>query len=205
MKYNDIYDPNFLKQFAWMKDSVGGMELPNDSFAIDVEDILKRCGLHTEPSVEPHVQGGIDGHVVYINPLNKLNEIRFREAHGLGHYLFGHIGPAGQYRDDNEKEANAFAANLLAPKKLIMMFLRIYVRENGITSLKNDAAPLIYAASRAMEVPEHVMRDRMKETGIITVKSAGRQTKNNDSGAIAPDEKTEEKISEDTPLQATPV
>lgn len=53
--------------------------------------------------------------VVAYNPDRPHGRIRFSLVHELGHHLLGHTGAS----DRNEKEANAFASHILAPRMAI--------------------------------------------------------------------------------------
>ena len=168
MKYKEIYSDDFLRQFGNIENAVENMELDNNSYSIDVDSILGYCHLNTVLSDKLHAQGGIDGHVVYISPDMDDNEKRFREAHGIGHYVLGHIGDAGIYREETERAADEFAMQLLTPEYIVKLFVMKYVKENGISSISHDVSPMISSAAKAEGVPEIIIRRRMKELGIIT-------------------------------------
>src|SRR4051794_24151087 len=64
------------------------------------------------------------GSIVWVNAAQSVERQRFTVAHELGHVCCGHEGTAidtdatlfGQGRDSHEVQANAFAAELLAPR-----------------------------------------------------------------------------------------
>lgn len=53
--------------------------------------------------------------IVAYNPVRPHGRIRFSLMHELGHHVLGHTGAS----DQNEKEANAFASHILAPRMAI--------------------------------------------------------------------------------------
>ena len=101
------------------------------SFPIDCEDLLKHYGyrlfsykeLRDRNSElyslslgysEDAFRAGASKIVAY-NPDRPHGRIRFSLMHELGHHVLGHNGVS----DQNEKEANAFASHILAPRMAI--------------------------------------------------------------------------------------
>ena len=101
------------------------------SFPIDCEDLLKHYGYRLfsykelrdrSPELyslslgysEDAFRAGASKIVAY-NPDRPHGRIRFSLMHELGHHVLGHTGVS----DQNEKEANAFASHILAPRMAI--------------------------------------------------------------------------------------
>ena len=101
------------------------------SFPIDCEDLLKYYGYRLfsykelrdrSPELyslslgysEDAFRAGASKIVAY-NPDRPHGRIRFSLMHELGHHVLGHNGAS----DLNEKEANAFASHILAPRMAI--------------------------------------------------------------------------------------
>ena len=101
------------------------------SFPIDCEDLLKHYGYRLfsykelrdrNPELyslslgysEDAFRAGASKIVAY-NPERPHGRIRFSLMHELGHHVLGHNGAS----DQNEKEANAFASHILAPRMAI--------------------------------------------------------------------------------------
>lgn len=101
------------------------------SFPIDCEDLLKHYGYRLfsykelrdrNPELyslslgysEDAFRAGASKIVAY-NPDRPHGRIRFSLMHELGHHVLGHNGVS----DQNEKEANAFASHILAPRMAI--------------------------------------------------------------------------------------
>lgn len=97
--------------------------------------------------------------ICYINQFDVPHRQRFTLAHELGHYQLGHGEQTDMYRDPNayqsplEREANAFAAELIMPKVAIDYF----IQEKKMTSLS--------ALAEKFGVSEIAMRYRLKNTG----------------------------------------
>ena len=101
------------------------------SFSIDCGDLLKHYGYRLfsykelrdrNPELyslslgysEDAFRAGASKIVAY-NPDRPHGRIRFSLMHELGHHVLGHTGVS----DQNEKEANAFASHILAPRMAI--------------------------------------------------------------------------------------
>src|SRR5437660_7882459 len=91
--------------------------------------VEERAGLPVIVGALPqHVAGAVwrngVGSIVWVNGKQSVERQRFTIAHELGHVCCGHEGTAidtdatlsGATRDSHEVQANAFAAELLAPR-----------------------------------------------------------------------------------------
>ena len=91
--------------------------------AVDVEDIARKMGIHVHSVPDPGWSGAVvaknNDAVIWLDLKDSLQRRRFTIAHEIGHLMLHPLGVA--YRDmafdgtPEEKQANAFAANLLMP------------------------------------------------------------------------------------------
>lgn len=109
---------------------------------VNVFDIADEAGLSIEyrkmPQGNTDVSGFFDSktRTIYVNVDNSIARRTYTVAHELGHYFLGHQPDEyGLYRRNNsysgtkeekEKEADCFAANLLMPENMIRKELREY-------------------------------------------------------------------------------
>ena len=101
---------------------------------VDIELVAKTLGFHIMPHAFPnklkgmvHIEDGLK--VIGVNNTYSTVAQRFTVAHELGHYLCGHEHFENTFVDDErryyepyfhtEKEADAFASELLMPKHMI--------------------------------------------------------------------------------------
>ena len=123
-----------------------------DSPPIPVQAVAAELGLHIEHvALSDDVSGVLvvndDGGVIGVNKDHALVRRRFTIAHEIGHFvlhrkdeqLFIDKGYRVLFRDENsslgtdvrEREANAFAAELLMPRALLMRLARSYQLDLG--------------------------------------------------------------------------
>lgn len=92
---------------------------------------------------------------------------RFTIAHEIGHFALGHLNSAGKmFRDTpenfsngaapEERQANAFAAQLLMPEKVV----KFAVNERGFNTLKSLA--------NVFDVSEVAMKYRLVNLGLLS-------------------------------------
>ena len=119
--------------------------------------------------------------VVVINSRHSKARKRFTIAHEVGHYVlhksveketypvfvdkvkvyFRNNNDEGEYYDHGkEMEANAFAAEILMPKRL----LKEYIEENDLDISKKSG---IKTLATEFEVSQQAMEYRLKNTGLI--------------------------------------
>jgi len=109
---------------------------------VNVFDIADEAGLSIEyrkmPQGNTDVSGFFDSktRTIYVNVDNSIARRTYTVAHELGHYFLGHQPDEyGLYRRNNsysgtkeekEKEADCFAANLLMPEGMVRKELKEY-------------------------------------------------------------------------------
>jgi Zn-dependent peptidase ImmA (M78 family) len=124
---------------------------------IPVYDIMQELGLKLGfEKMDDNISGWIertgDGYSVAVNSNHPVVRQRFTAAHELGHYIYHRdllgngVGDTRAYRAEgtnlpnssvlpiHERQANSFAANLLMPRKAIIL-----LREQGITGAEEMA------------------------------------------------------------------
>jgi Zn-dependent peptidase ImmA (M78 family) len=105
---------------------------------VNVFDITKKEGLKLNFVEMPEKLRGVAGFLdieekqIYLNKNDSPTRIRFTTAHELGHYILQHekgdldVLMRNSKYDGNpiEQEANYFAANLLAPKDMLVNMMK---------------------------------------------------------------------------------
>jgi Zn-dependent peptidase ImmA (M78 family) len=138
---------------------------------VDVVAIAKSMGISVEPSLAMDESGVIEntvmGTLIQYSASESPVRQRFTIAHEIGHYALGHLNAAGKkYRDTpenfssgaapEERQANAFAAKLLMPEKVV----KFAVNEKGFNTLKSLA--------KLFNVSEVAMKYRLVNLGLLS-------------------------------------
>jgi predicted transcriptional regulator len=155
-----------------LKDSLSVIKKYWDSAPVDVFAIARDLGVEVNRvPLAPNISGLIrrkdhDGFAIDVNNTHSLVRQRFTVAHELGHYIYHRdllgegVGDTLAYRaegtalensrikQEHERQANTFAANLLMPKALIEK-----LEKQGIRELPDLA--------RALQVSEDALRIRL--------------------------------------------
>jgi len=146
---------------------------------IPIENCAKYLDIKLEPlELDENVAGFLllkDDKVVHIgyNKSNPKNRIRFTIAHEIGHYLLHakdstlFVDKEVLYRDVNsstgellrEREANAFAASLLMPQKLITQEVDKHKKE--------PTDKLISQLAKKFKVSQQAITIRLSNLGVI--------------------------------------
>jgi Zn-dependent peptidase ImmA (M78 family) len=169
--------PNRAEQAAAdLLDSLG-----IDIVPVPVAKIAKELGVILQ--YEP-LEGGMSGvlfrgeadrPVMGINELHADVRQRFTIAHELGHlqlhkdalYVDGLVrrdAESSLALNSQEIEANAFAAELLMPRKLVLQEITKRVPEGGVA----EAAKLVRQMAKSFEVSEQAMEFRLVNLGLAT-------------------------------------
>lgn len=134
---------------------------------VPIFEIAEAEGLSVKVITMPDRLKGVSGFLdptertIYVNAEDAPTRQRFTVAHELGHYLLEHDPakygvllrfPEFNGEDEEEKEANCFAANLLVPKESLKEVLKKY-------SLTNEDEPVL---AQLFGVSKAVIRFRMK-------------------------------------------
>lgn len=195
--YGQIYDEEFLKKFGEYRDDVEKEKLEKE-FEVDVEKIAKLCKIevifdeldvsgscmnfHSAANDESsEYSTNKEKREIRVNKYEPLVRQRFTIAHEIGHILLSHEGIS--YRDTsymiykdliermNEVSANAFAAELLMPERLLRKALEKTMFElNYDTTQKfsdNDIDYLAENTAKKMMVSVESLKYRLKNLNIF--------------------------------------
>ncbi len=112
----------------------------------DDNDVLKNTAGFFDP----------DSKTIFVNKDDPPNRITFTVAHELGHFILQHEAAKygvlprwqipGQEKEEVEKEADAFAANLLVPRKM----LKKVMQEYGLSSKNVSILANMFGVSDAV-------------------------------------------------------
>lgn len=195
--YGDIYDKEFLEKFGKYRDDVAKIKLEKD-FEVDVRKIADLCEIEVIEE-ELDVSGfcelnhsaskdesseystNEETRVIRINMYEPLVRQRFTIAHEIGHILLRHEGIS--YRDTSytiykdliermsEVSANAFAAELLMPERLLRKALEKTMFElNYDTTQKFSDSDIDYLAentAKKMMVSVESLKYRLKNLNLF--------------------------------------
>ena len=185
MKYDKIYEEEFLEKFKDKKEKIKNIELKDEEYSIDLEKISKNLGLKVEKTILFSESGllDLDKKTIYINKFEKNERQRFTLAHEIGHYVLEHASKnklprkkKENYNDNEilkEREANQFAANLLMPRKILIMIMKKYLDENGVNKEGNlklnnlEFKKLLEYISEKMKVSVSAIKYRLDNLNII--------------------------------------
>lgn len=195
--YGQIYDEEFLKKFGEYRDDVEKEKLEKE-FEVDVEKIAKLCKIevifdeldvsgscmnfHSAANDESsEYSTNKEKREIRVNKYEPLVRQRFTIAHEIGYILLSHEGIS--YRDTsymiykdliermNEVSANAFAAELLMPERLLRKALEKTMFElNYDTTQKfsdNDIDYLAENTAKKMMVSVESLKYRLKNLNIF--------------------------------------
>lgn len=195
--YGQIYDEEFLKKFGEYRDDLEKEKLEKE-FEVDVEKIAKLCKIevifdeldvsgscmnfHSAANDESsEYSTNKEKREIRVNKYEPLVRQRFTIAHEIGHILLSHEGIS--YRDTsytiykdliermNEVSANAFAAELLMPERLLRKALEKTMFElNYDTTQKfsdNDIDYLAENTAKKMMVSVESLKYRLKNLNIF--------------------------------------
>jgi Zn-dependent peptidase ImmA (M78 family) len=138
---------------------------------VNVTAIARSMGITVESDSLMDESGVIEntenGAVIRYSATEAIVRQRFTVAHEIGHYALGHLNVAGKkYRDTpanfssgaapEERQANAFAAKLLMPEKVV----KFAVNEKGFNTLKGLA--------KLFNVSEVAMKYRLVNMGLLS-------------------------------------
>jgi Zn-dependent peptidase ImmA (M78 family) len=108
-----------------------------------------------------------DGPLIMVKGTEVSERKRFTVAHEIGHFALGHLTPgkpkfrdftgnfSSQVSNSEERSANAFAAEMLMPERMI----KFIVSEDGITSIEDLA--------RMFGVSQVAMKYRLSNIGLV--------------------------------------
>lgn len=145
---------------------------------VNLDKIIEVLGLYKEARDFSDIEkienkGKISGLVllmgddvkIFFNSNDSLEQKRFTAAHEIGHCCLHGDSLKDDYieflhkdgfEDKHEKEASIFAINLLIPKKTLRIVYNQLIE------------PTVISLAEIFQVPENIMRYRLKEENLIT-------------------------------------
>ncbi|MCR8969596.1 ImmA/IrrE family metallo-endopeptidase [Facklamia sp. 7083-14-GEN3] len=184
MKYEELYDSSFLSNFdeVYLNEIKNlTLEIEDEDYQIDLIKISDILGINIEYKIFSH-SGMYDPseNIIYLNELEPEFRQRFTLAHELGHAVLGHNI---SYRTElpeyisiiekmNETNANKFAAELLLPKRLVVLALYhayeiLEYNENEEVS-ENQVNEIVYVTARLLNVSEQSLRFRFNNLSLFS-------------------------------------
>ena len=185
MKYRDLYSKDFLRQFKDYELAVGDIELEDDKFSIDVLKIVEVCDIPVEYDIVIHSGWSYfdrnSERKIVVNFSEPEYRQRFTLAHELGHIILEHSGmkfrtaDPSKYADEitrvQERLANKFAAELLMPKKLVILAVRKsatklgYILDDKFTPWQVDE--IIKATAYEMNISFQTLKIRLEQLQVF--------------------------------------
>ncbi|MGL5899650.1 MAG: ImmA/IrrE family metallo-endopeptidase [Lactobacillaceae bacterium] len=186
MKYEELYDTEFLDKFGEYKSAVSNLDLGNKQ-QIDVQAIAEACGITVKFDTVEHSGWSINSDEdenqkeIIINKLEPEYRQRFTLGHEVGHIVLGHKGKSyrtndmTKYSDTldrmHEVAANSFSAELIMPKKLVWQVLLEVVDELNYSRTQNfddqDIEKLIQHSAEKLNVSEQALGYRIKNLKVF--------------------------------------
>lgn len=144
--YNQLFDKKIIDLFKEdEKNILKTLAVTSNEFSINIDEIIKSLDIKIiEESMENDCSGRIDiaKKEMYINKNHSENRKRFTKAHELAHYLYEHNGANHRTQDvssytdvndfENERVANAFAADILMPRMQVEALYEVFISNNKL-------------------------------------------------------------------------
>lgn len=179
-KYRDLFSEKVLKLFNNYSKSyaeeIGDLEVDENNLSIDIDKILSIMNIPVEETLLDSQSGNFDSNrlKILVNVTESPERKRFTKAHELGHSLLNDEGisyrkDASVY-DNKERRANALAAEILMPKKLVAIAINLYQTRKNLTDeqLERDN-PMIFTVilSKYLNVSMSAMKYRLINLGVL--------------------------------------
>ena len=136
--YKELFN-DFVNEYL-SEINLEDMYIPqNGQYDIDINEICNRLNIEVVYNSYPFSgQSAPANRTIYINKDEPEVRKRFTMAHEIGHVVMNHSGNPFRVNNKNteiinhhyERMANKFAAELLMPRKLILILMFKYVEEN---------------------------------------------------------------------------
>lgn len=180
MKMKEIYTPSFLSQFGEKEDSISEIEIMDEKPYINLDKIIEIMGIKVENKSDltrdQDGQYSSDNKEIILNSDKPNTRKRFTEAHEIGHAVLQHAGISWREMDEDDQDrwkeiaANGFAADLLMPRELLVVFTQNYIEENNLDEKRlterniNDL--VVYLADQ-LGVSDEAMGYRVKNVNLF--------------------------------------
>lgn len=139
-----LLDKEILSLFEEKGVDLSNIDINEDNPEIDVEELAKLIGCKVDYQFLFSKAGSHENGKIVVNELDPIYRQRFTLAHEIGHNLLEHDGLNFRTTLDQEgtnyisslkeRQANAFAAKLLMPKKLVEKVERNLIEQGQIAS-----------------------------------------------------------------------
>lgn len=180
MKMKEIYTPSFLAQFGEKEDSISEIEIMDKKPYINLDKIIETMGIKIENennlTSDQDGQYSSDNKEIILNPDKPVTRKRFTEAHEIGHAVLQHAGISWREMDEADQDrwkeiaANGFAADLLMPRKLLVVFTQNYIEENNLDEKRlteHNINDLVVYLSDQLGVSNEAMGYRVKNVNLF--------------------------------------
>lgn len=156
MLYKDIFDPIVYNVFGLSKNRIGQLDCPNNR--VDIKLIANTLGLKIEDSLID-IRASINNanqheNTILVDLNGKQEQINQTIAFQIGNYLLDQNDPYNRARLE-------FVYQILAPKKLILYWMKKYTKEKGINIKNANVDDLLWYLSKNLQVPYMLIKWRM--------------------------------------------
>ncbi|WP_288531823.1 ImmA/IrrE family metallo-endopeptidase [uncultured Secundilactobacillus sp.] len=180
MTYQDVYTEEFISKLNKLNSGSDGI-VPNTEIkdgSIDVENMLSSLGFIVSKASLSNGSGQIHGREIVVDENENNNRQRFTLAHELGH-AYRNERIANRYDDstvyseeDRQSEifANAFAAQLLMPKPLVVSNVLEIISEKKLNKKRistQERDQVITKTAEKMKVSEQAMTYRIENLKVF--------------------------------------
>lgn len=183
VNYSEIFDEEIVNLFK-EKEILDKLIVTEDDFSINIDKLIELLNIKViEESSEDDFSGKLnfDEHTIYLNKNHSDNRKRFTKAHELAHFLYGHKGSNHRTQNlssytsvedfENERIANAAAANILMPRIQVEVLYEVFLSNNDLNmdsplnSLQKDE--LFDFISKKLQVSKSAVSYRLINLGIL--------------------------------------
>ena len=156
MLYKNIFDPIVYNVFDLSTNRIGQLDCPNNR--VDVKLIANTIGLKIENSLID-IRASINNanqheNTILVDLNGKQEQINQTIAFQIGNYLLDQNDPYDRARLE-------FVYQILAPKKLIIYWMKKYAKGKGINIKNANVDDLLWYLSKNLQVPYMLIKWRM--------------------------------------------
>lgn len=183
VKYNQIFDKKIVDLFNG-NEILNTLSVTADEFSINIDKLIESLNIEiNEELMENDCSGKIDieEKKIYINKYHSENRKRFTKAHELAHYLYNHEGTNHRTKDinsynndedfENERIANAVAADILMPRIQVEALYEVFLSNNNLnigSPLNSSQRDELYSfMSEKLHVSKSAVSYRLMNIGIL--------------------------------------
>lgn len=170
----------YSKKYA---EEIGNLEIDEHNLSIDIDQILNIMSIPVEETLLDYRSDEFDPNNlrIFVNAADSPEKKRFTKARELGYFLLKDEGisyrkDASVY-DNKERRANALAAEILMPKKLVAIAINLYQTRKNLTDEQLEREnPMIFTVilSKYLNVSMSAMRSRLIDLGVLVNEAHGK-------------------------------